>query len=353
MKAFSLFLLGVFLFGASHAIAQQNNAVAASDLSPETRLILEDVNEYRRTTNVVHLVPNTALNQVAQIYVDDLSSRPPGNLGNIYTSNNQSVDELLNQNGYVAYSDGYVVDFIPLVIRNITPDQLFEFLIQDSQSENRTVLSRRMSLSLVNILPLSSPLYREIGLAYEFNAETQRYIYVLIFAAQPNVLPVVVTVPDTPSVIAENVIDPNVQIRIHNENTHTNGDRVGETIFVGSIEDIRISEQPEVLACPTAADTTSIWRPYRNVVTYELTAGFGLKTLYVQMCDKFGRTLISQTSVTFARASDQLTASVENVTPGPDVIGIANATQTAAASATAYAPVIQTVEAILTATAAP
>ncbi len=323
-----------------------------SGLTPDEILILQDINEYRRTSNVVYLAPNAILNKVAKIFESDLSSRSPGGLGNVYVTNGQSIDDILRQEGYVSYSDGYVVDFIPLVIRDITPDKLIAFMLQDANSSARTVKSRRMSLGQANNLPFSETVYREIGIAYTYNSETQRYTYVIVVAAQPNVLPVMITTEEQPNVIAQTVTSREVTLRIHNEYSHTKGDVVGDQQYIGRITKIRLANEPGEQTCPAGGDESNpAWEPYRLRLDWTLSDGFGPKTVYVQLCDASGRTVTTQTVVTYANPANNPVATPENQTPGPDVLGIAQATQTAAASATAYVPVLETVQAILTATA--
>jgi hypothetical protein len=340
-------LLLLFTLAPVYAQSTDDTALTADEI-----LILENINEYRRTSNVVYLSPNPILNHVAQVYESDLSSRSPAGLGNVYVTNGQSIDDILQQEGYLPYSDGYVVDFIPLVIRDIMPDKLIAFILQDANSGARTVKSRKMSLGQVNNLPFSEKLYREIGLAYTYNSATQRYTYVIVVASQPNVLPVMITTEDEPNVIAQSVTSSDVTIRIQNEYSHIKGDQVNDQAYIGRVTEVRLSNLPGEQPCPANADDSNPdWQPYRLRIDWTLSSDFGSKVVYVQMCDAAGRTTTSQVSVAYANPAEGQTATPVNQTPGPDVLGIAHATQTAAASATAYAPVLETVQAILTATA--
>ncbi|MBZ0276842.1 MAG: hypothetical protein K8I60_11895, partial [Anaerolineae bacterium] len=301
-------------------------------------------------SNVVPVVPNAALNQIARDFAADLQHRFD-DLGqtvvDVYlTGSGLNMDQLLAQAGYESYSDGYVVDFIPIRIQGVNPPDIVNYLIQDSRNpEQRTVSSRMMAQGKQNFLPLGSPLYREAGIGYLFNPTSNRHYFVLIFAARPGVLPVVITQRTALNVIAERVSERDVIIRPHNENTHTTGDRINDRDVIGRVQRIRISEQPEEQTCPAGLAAGDGWQNYRIALPYTLSAGDGLKTIYVQMCDSAGRTLTTATQVILGGSA---------VTPSDDLstpLVLAHMTQTAVAVSTQYAPLQPTVEAILTATA--
>lgn len=338
----------VLLLGTYAAAAQEPGL---SELSPDEILILNNINALRLRENLVHLVPDPRLNAIADQFVDDLQARPIGELGEVFrTRDDRSIDDLLAEAGYNRYNNGYVVDFIPIILRDIAPAGLIEFWRTDWRAapEERTLLSRLAVRQGETILPFFSPLYREIGLSVAFNRTNERYYYVIIFAAQPNVLPIIITDPDDLSPIPAVVDTREVLLYLHDERVNRFG--VGDTM--GAVSVFRISETGEQLECPTTTPDSSLgWEAYVNERPYTLNAGVGIKTVYVQMCDEVGRSTLSSTSVNF-QAPPTNTPPVIAQSVTPDVMGIANATQTAAASATAYAPYALTVEAILTQTAA-
>ncbi len=324
------------------------------EMNDDQIVILNAINRSRIRDNLVHLVPNPVLNQIAATYVNDLAARPINSLGDVFlTSNSANLNDLLTQFGYTPYSNGYVADFIPIVIRDFAPSQIVDTWINDfSRPEaERTLLSRRMIREGERLLPFFSPLYREIGIAALFNESSGRYYYVIIFGAQPNVLPVVVAERTAINQIAQAVFTQDVLLYIHDERIYRNGD----VEAIGAVRTMRIAEQPGEQTCPTnvaASDLTGGWERYTNEVRWMLSDGAGVKTIYVQMCDNRGRTITMSTRVNYLDETAAGTVMPFNGTATPDVIGIANATQTAAASATSYAPYLATVESILTATAA-
>lgn len=323
-------------------------AQTAVELSQDEMAILNTINRSRIRDNLVHLVPNPVLNQIAEFYIADLTARRINNLGDVYlTSSGANISDLLAEFGYGRYSNGYVVDFIPIVIRDYNPSQIIDYWLSDfAQPEGqRTLFSRRMVREGERLLPFFSPLYREIGIAASFNEANGRYYYTIIFAAQPNVLPIVITERASINQIAQTVLTRDVLLYIHDERVYRNGDLDA----IGAVRYMRVSEQPSEAPCP-ADEPTGDWQRYTNEVRLTLSEGAGLKQIYVQMCDLRGRTVTSTTQVIYQTAAG--TPVIGSGTPTPDVLMIANATQTAAASATAYAPYLMTVEAILTATAA-
>jgi hypothetical protein len=247
----------------------------------------------------------------------------------------QNMDDLLAARGYEAYVSGYVVDFLPIIVRDFGPANIIDFWTSDFRSDQPQLRTRRQLRFGEPGLPIFSPLYREIGIAYQFNAATQRHYYVIIFAAEPNDLPVVVTQRGAISQIAQTVADPAVILYIHDERVN----RFGEGDTMGAIERMRISEDAATLDCADVNHPE--WQPYEIEVLWQLSPGSGRKTLYIQMCDDRNRGLVSSTQVELIDSSDL-----------PDIAGAVRATQTQAAEATAFAPYVPTVEAILTATAA-
>lgn len=314
-------------------------------MSDDTVTVLNRINQARRQQNIVPLVPNAVLNDIAQVYVTDLIGRPIGALGDTFvTSDGKGIEDLLTERGYESYEGiGYFADLFSAVIRGFPPDQLYTYLIDDANKPQREILSRQMIRQGKTILPIGDPLYREVGIAY---AESQgRNFYVIITASRPNVLPVIITQRPDIHVLTQTVTSRDVFLWVNDEKVERRG---GEDV-IGGVRFIRVSEQPDLLECPTTPNNG--WQRYVNATSWTVSDGEGPKTVYVQMCDERNRTITMSAEVNYSPGVEGSTSGFTR-TPTPDVLAIANATQTAAASATAYAPYLQTVEAILTATAA-
>ena len=301
---------------------------------PETTTILNRINASRLRENLVHLVPNDSLNQIAEAWVNDLTTRPIDGLGDVYSTRAmQTIEDVLEDEGLRPYANNFIVDFIPIVVRDFSPDQIIDFWVSDfrqAEPQLRTLRNIRFNDPQ---LPIFSAIYREIGIAWRFNETTQRHYYALVFAAQPNVLPVVATRRGAIDEIAGTVQQPEIVLYIHDERVN----RFGQGDTLGAVDKIRIAEQPGELPCE--ADSPD-WQPYTNEVLWTLSAEPGPKAIYVQMCDTAGRSIVSSTQVTYNDGSSV-----------PDLSGIVQATQTAVAETTRVAPFMPTIESILTATA--
>lgn len=324
----SMMILAVLVL--SSGVLAQGSAA----LSTDETAILNNINAARLRENLVHLVPNDDLNAVAELFVDDLSARPLDSLGDVFiTRDRRTMDDLLAAAGFEPYGNTYFVDFIPIIVRDFGPSAIIDFWINDFRQAEPQLRTRRNVRAGETLPPIFSPLYREIGIAWEFNQRTQRHYYVIIFVAEPNVLPVVVTERGDVGVIAQTVDQPEVVLFVHDERVN----RFGEDDIMGAISQMRVSEQSGELPCN--ADSPE-WQPYDLQVLWTLSAGSGEKTIYVQMCDDAGRSVTSSARVNFVDSSSL-----------PDLMGVVRATQTAAAEATSIAPFLPTVEVILTATA--
>jgi len=311
--------------------------VTAQDLDnlpPDATTILKRINDSRLRENLVHLVPNEKLNQIARTWVNDLSARPIERLGDVYsTRDRENIEDLLADEGLQPYADNFIFDFIPIIVRDFSPDQIIDFWVSDFRQPEPQLRTFRNVRFNDPQLPIFSAIYREIGIAWKFNETTQRHYYTFVFAAEPNVLPVVAARRGAVSEIAQTFEQPEIVLYIHDERVN----RFGQGDTLGALEKIRISEQPGELDCN--ADSPD-WQPYTNEVLWTLSPEPGTKTIYVQMCDSAGRSLASSTQVIYMDGSSM-----------PDIPGIARATQTAAAEATQIAPFLPTIESILTATA--
>jgi len=319
---------------------------AQSTSDPNLMTILNTINDLRRKENLVLLVPNDSLNQLAAFYLNDLLARPIDNLGDtLVTRDKENLETLLDRYQYPAFSDGYTADIVPLVVRGFGPGQIISYWNQNFRNDS-SLLSRQMVRQGTTTLPMFSRFYREIGIAYQENKDNGRNYYVFVFGAQPNVLPIIVADFSARNQIATTVSSREVLLYINDENSH----RPGGLDYIGGIQNMQVSEQPITADCPTGF--SSDWEAYQNAMPFELSDGFGAKTIYVRLCDANGKSLDVSTTLTYAPATPLPEATLTANAPAtPNVLLIANSTQTAVANATNYAPYAPTVEAILTATA--
>jgi hypothetical protein len=306
------------------------------------------INEQRRRNEVPFVFPNETLTSVANIYLQDYLARDVENLGDIFllADGQTNLESLVEERGYRAYSNGYFIDLLP-IITVTPPDQLLNFILTDAR-EGRAIRSRRMvQLAAESQLPLFRNLFREVGMAYQFNLSNERHYYVLVFGSQPGVLPIGLADPESPATLITRTDAPMLDLRLTNESSYTTGDQVGEEEFLGRVRLVRLSDQPTPQACPELnAVPPDVWQDYQNKLDYALAPAPGPQTLYVQFCDALGRTTVSAVSVEYVPGGLVSPAAVN-----PVVMQAVSATQTAAAAATAVAPFQPTVEFILTATA--
>jgi hypothetical protein len=341
MKRFIWLLL--VLTVASVVLSQEFQPVA---LDNNQTVILDTINAKRASDGLVHLVPNQALNQVASVFLSDLITRALNNRGDVFiTNDNRSINDVLTEVSFTPYDNlsvydtNHLIDFFPVIVRDFDPTQLLEYLIRDARQPQREVLSRRMVRNGDRYLPIFDPRYREIGIAYGFNQNTNRHYYVIVTGSQPGVLPIIVTDGAAFGTIARTVSSPDITLFIHDERNAS----LTPNLPFSRVRFFRISEIPDTLPCPVEPDER--WQRYINNINYSLSPSPGLKTVYVQLCDEQSRSTVSSTQVTLLD-----TSGASNDVPVP-VLEIVNATQTAAFRATQNAPIIPTVEAILTATA--
>jgi len=137
-----------------------------------------------------------------------------------------------------------------------------------------------------DLLNFSTREYREVGIGYRFNIDTNTHYYVFIGASRPNVLPVAVVNPGSPAILAANVQSQVVDVWINNENYAPGGS--GNTI--GSVRFVRISEGNDApLPCPSNLDENDEWRLYNYKISYILEQGIGPHPVHVDLCDNIGR----------------------------------------------------------------
>jgi hypothetical protein len=348
IQSFRLAILSIILLTLPPVTAQTSSLVT---MTKETLTVLNDLNTRRGKQSFVLLTPNDILNQVAKTYLDDLFTRSQGVqdmavIGDPFlTSDGKNLEKVLEDKGYPQYSDGYVADLMVLT-GNFDPTNVLSTWYKNRQAKG--YLSRKMAREGSTVPPpIFSFDYREIGIAYALDTTTTipRHFYVLVFGAQPGVLPALITERNNKYLITDTITSPDVTLYINSEYSHDDGD--GNSI--GEVKWIRITDQPEKMTCPTGEENG--WAAYRTAVFRSLTGDYGKKTLYIQLCDASGRTMSVAPSVNYVAQQVDI-SNASGGTPTPNVMIIANATQTAAAIATSYAPYQPMVESILTGTAA-
>ncbi len=264
-------------------------------LGPEETVIVNSINRLRVEGNYVPYALNPILSEAARAHARDLASRQPDSLGNIYQSyqNGEGLADWLADLGYPAYSDGYTAALIAFVTPDVPPESVVDFWVGEQGQEADL---------------LFSAVYREIGLAYVYHRDAGRHYYVILFGAQPGVLPVLVAPASNPyvDVSTQAVWERDVFLYLHNENSHPNGD----IDRPGLIRQFRVSEDPNFAAC--AAD--QCWEYYTNMMSWTLSPGLGLKTIYVQMRDDIGRTITTTVQVNFTDAPPPTETSIRTAT---------------------------------------
>ncbi len=353
---FMLVLMMLALFSFFVVSAQQE---LVDTLTADQHTLLDSINRARVTLGrkLTPLVPNPILNDVAQAFLDDLLTRPLDGFYN-FLLGGSDISEVLAQHGYPSYAGAFVADLIPVRVRDYTPANVIDFLVSDYASSTRNGLipqveSLRMSQGRTNGVPAQHPLYhrayREIGIAYAANDENGRFYYLFVFASHPESFPVVIAEPGRPYVLDAPLTTADAVVYLPNEDARD----PNSGSLVSDFEFVRFSEQltaPQ--SCPSSAG--GAWLPFDIVMPYRFSEGSGERTLYVQLCDAAGRSVSTSARVMITPGNTTVdTPTPTSSFPTPDVAGIVQATQTAAASATAYYPYARTIEAILTSTAAP
>ncbi len=264
-------------------------------LSPEEIAIVNAINRLRVEGNYVPLALNPILNEAARAHALDLASRPPDSLGNVYQSrqSGETLEDWLTNLGYAAYSNGYTAALIALVTPDVPPENVVDFWAGEQGRETS---------------PIFGTAYREIGLAYVYHRDAGRHYYVILFGAQPGILPVLVAPASDPyvDVSAQAVWERDVFLYLHNENSHPSGDIDSP----GLIRQFRVSEDPTF--ADRDAESNQGWQYYTNVTPWTLSPGLGLKTLYVQLRDDIGRMITTSVQVNLIDAPPTITPTPTN-----------------------------------------
>lgn len=321
------------------------SAAQVNETPPEIKL-LNEINRLRRLENLPPLVLNDQLEAAAVILLDDLLPRDLTTRGDtLQLRDGTTAEQLLERNGYRAYSDGYNVDVSSLILRDFGPENVITYWRENVASDS-SLQSRLMIRGTLSFLPMFYGRFREVGIGYTFNEENARHYYTFIFAGQPDVLPVVIT-ELTSNDRVEVVFTPDVLVHIHDEVARQFGDA---NATLARLQTVRISESLEEQACPQGNDLYGDWEFYRANFDWTFSEGFGTRTIYVQLCDLRGNTLTQTVQIDYLERDMLETPAPLGL--DPRVFEAVQATQTAAVEATIGAQIAPTVEAILTATAA-
>jgi hypothetical protein len=196
--------------------------------------ILNDLNVQRLNNGQFMLVPNSILNSLAEQQAQRLRSQGT-NPSEVYPTG-RTLEEYLLSAGYPAYgapSDNYAPDMVSILSSpdrgNLTPDNFVSYWIGDPLA----IPSYRRQNQGVNTNPIFSPYYREIGISHIESLTTGYNYFVIIFASQPNALPVVavdeaqLATPEEVR-IETNMRSGNVVLIISNEFAYPDG---GSTII--------------------------------------------------------------------------------------------------------------------------
>ncbi len=278
---------------ASTALSLMPDECDNENLDIEKQL-LNNINQFRLNSSVVPVVFNYDLCVAAHNHLNELLSRGQ-NPGNLDISNDGKIlKDWVQQQGYLSYPDRYVVDAIISYSLDLNPLQVGT----DKTAPNVIAYWWGQRGDEYNKMINSN--FREIGIAYStlFASDgSTRYVYVIIFGAQPNILPIIVADPSNPWIPAEFVNSPQITLLIQNENYLTNGNdaTVGKAFF------IHISQNSELLECPIdPLNLSPEWMRFNPRVTYELEdRNIGQQTIYVEFCDARRNRIVSSTSVNY------------------------------------------------------
>lgn len=244
--------------------------------------LLALINNARLAQGLYPYVLNPALNAAAQRHSDDMAAT--GQVSHTGSDGSSDVQRILEA-GYGAYAFG------PRVGENIyggpgQADVPFNAWM-DTPGARTNLLHDK---------------YREVGIGVASDAQGRNF-WTVAFGAQPNVLPVLI---NDGAGSAEGIT---VTLTLVPENVAPEG---GGTAI----------GQPTAYRASTSSQFTGVeWQPWAAQVSFRLDETPGPQTVYVQLRDAAGRTIVSQASVTLTGPDADATATpaepAETETPGP------------------------------------
>jgi hypothetical protein len=251
------------------------------------------VNRERITRNLPPLALNAQLTLAAQNHASEIART--GNYGHIGADGSMASDRAARA-GYGAYSWG----------RRIGENWAHYF-------DAPTALGMWMESAphRANIL---HALYREIGIGIA-PSQNGLTIFVLVFGAQPNVLPVFIN----DGALATN--DANVHLTLTSEDVASPGDG---TNGIGKPTHIQISNASDF--------SGATWQTFSSRINWTLETGNGTRTVYVKYRDAKNRTAIASASI--ALRSLQTPTSIATTSPTLEPTETPTPTMTPSATAT-------------------
>jgi len=258
-----------------------------------TAVLLDLLNEARLAEGLDPYLESRLLTDAAQRHADDVAANGFADPDDVHLGSDGSDEqERIGDAGYAAWTedDGLMVDEIVWSGRGDPEDALVSLL--DDPFHRDTLLS---------------DVYREIGLGSATDTDG-RSVYVFVFGARPNVLPIFINDG------ADTTEDSEVAIRLTNERARPEG---GGTSYMGEAIEVRISDEPafEGLA----------WQAWAPLVSWIMPDSPGEHTVYVEFRDAAGRTAVSADNITLdtgtpitATAAPSTPTSETTTSPAPE-----------------------------------
>ncbi|MBI5304793.1 MAG: CAP domain-containing protein [Chloroflexi bacterium] len=276
--------------------------------------LLARINRERVARGLAPLALNASLTAAAQNHANDVVNS--GKYGHVGSDGSMAADRAARA-GYGAYSWGRRIGENWANYR----DTATAFAMWMESAPHRG-----------NIL---HPLYRELGIGVA-PTTIGTFVYVLVFGAQPNVLPVFINDG------APRTTDLNVRLTLTTDEVAPAGDGAN----IGKPTEVQISNASNFAGAS--------WQPFASPIKWTLAEDASTKTVYVKYRDAKGRTATSSASIAFGASNDapagRAPAAQIAATSTRDVTATPRATATLTRTAT-RAPATSTVTA--TATIAP
>jgi hypothetical protein len=240
---------------------------------PVTQM-LASINGARIANGLPPLVLNADLSAAAQRHSEDMAS-------NDFVAHEGSdglgTEDRIVAAGYPGYSTGIMAA---------------ELIHSESEAELDWWMDQPEHGELV-----LSTLYREIGIGITGRPEDGQTFWVLILGSRPNVLPVFINYG------ASQTEEREVIITLSNEGAMVGGD--GPEVM-GLAQEMRLSDLPSL--------EEATWRIWVPQVDWTLTAGEGVKTVYLEFRDREGRVATGEVPL-----PPRATSVPPGVTPIPEI----------------------------------
>lgn len=269
--------------------------------------LLNDLNTYRVSQNIVPLVTNPILCQIAY---DQAVHRSSLSLNDFL----RTPHELrLDQNGKPATN---VIqwakdkNFTPYP--NGIPNVRLAYFV--SERVGPAEASGILQAQWRDLLRDSQ--FREAGLSYIRNASTGYHMYFLVVGSRPNVLPALAVESNGLPIEANTPLYADqLHIAITNEsfNSDSSSEYLRQVVAVNISETAPRKDRGEVITVPPTLMSCTLGleerQPYSLLLSPSVSPSVGLKTFYIRLCDKSDRMIITQIDV-----------SILGTTSGPTLI---------------------------------